>query len=243
MLKPIYIFGLILTLGTVALFLHQKTSLHFSNTQTWDTSLLTTLAEGDMRTKSLDDNIHLSQPPTNISFGSMKDLFFLHVYQFGRTPEIENEIREEQQIRQAKFGDTSLEEIFSDKVETEILITTMVANLDVIILSNKYEYDRVRPHFLDPLLSTVIETPHHPAYPSGHATQSYFIALVLGELNPNQKETYEASAKRIGKNREYAGVHYPSDTLAGQELARQYYQIIKETPWYQNQKEKAKLEW
>ena len=100
--------------------------------------------------------------------------------------------------------------------------------IELSILSNKKYYDRVRPSILseelyslgiiDKILKPWIEIPTHPAYPSGHATQSMYIATILTHFDPDNKELYEQAAEEISTNREIAGLHYRSDSLAGYEL-------------------------
>ena len=65
-----------------------------------------------------------------------------------------------------------------------------------------------------------IELPTHPAYPSGHATQTMYIATILTHFDPDNREIYKQTADEISTNREIAGLHYRSDSLAGYELGR-----------------------
>ena len=83
----------------------------------------------------------------------------------------------------------------------------------------KKHFDRVRPSFLDEQITPCIPVPGHPAYPSGHATEAFSVALVLGHVEPVHAQAYLRVASTIAHNREIAGVHYRSDTLAGQRLA------------------------
>lgn len=48
-------------------------------------------------------------------------------------------------------------------------------------------------------------------------------------LSPREEwsELLKALAARISINREYAGVHYPSDTEAGERLAAQTFQVLR----------------
>ena len=82
---------------------------------------------------------------------------------------------------------------------------------------------RPRPNQLDPTIETVVGVPGHPAYPSGHSTQAHLMALVGYEISRDRKirATLWAAADRIAENREYAGLHYRSDSLCGTELGRQ----------------------
>jgi acid phosphatase (class A) len=141
------------------------------------------------------------------------------------------------------FGSQKLQELFNTKPHTANLLATSLYELDIVILHYKKQYDRVRPSWLDTSITTTIAVPPHPSYPSGHATQSYFIALILGELDSKNAEVYIEDANRVAHNREIAGVHYPSDSTAGQDLARQYFTLIKETEWYKNSLAEAKKEW
>lgn len=112
------------------------------------------------------------------------------------------------------------------------------------VMRAKYHYHRARPIQYDLAATMLIDCPPHPSYPSGHATQAFLLAQVLGEcaglgelanLGPLRKVhdtwarpdikhpgaliVYEL-AERIATNREYAGVHVPSETRAGHQLSR-----------------------
>lgn len=91
------------------------------------------------------------------------------------------------------------------------------------IMYFKARWRRARPDHLEPFIHTAFGVPGHPAYPSGHSTQSHLIALVGYEVcrDPAIRATLWAAAERIAQNREYAGVHYRSDSACGVELAHQ----------------------
>lgn len=72
-----------------------------------------------------------------------------------------------------------------------------------------------RPHMLAHDLAPPIRTPSHSAYPSGHATEAFAAAAVLGALYPQSFMLLRQMACRIALNRGYAGVHYPVDHHAG----------------------------
>ncbi len=110
------------------------------------------------------------------------------------------------------------------------IIARNIQSIDLPIYVAKKYYDRVRPSILaqelfeqdiiDSTLTTTIDIPGHPAYPSGHATQAMFIAELLSYYDPIHRECYQRMADEIGRNREVAGVHYRSDTLAGYQLGK-----------------------
>jgi membrane-associated phospholipid phosphatase len=85
-----------------------------------------------------------------------------------------------------------------------------------------------------------VPVPGHSSYPSGHATQARLIALcmtyVLGLVRPALPagdiaaitETLAALARRVARNREIAGLHFPSDSQAGQKLAEAAFAALAE---------------
>jgi hypothetical protein len=89
------------------------------------------------------------------------------------------------------------------------------------IMHFKHRWKRPRPTQIEPRISPVVVCPCHPAYPSGHSTQAHLVALVLGDLSnqTNVKKALWDKADRIAQNREYAGLHYESDSAAGAKLA------------------------
>tara|TARA_R100001015_G_C4607820_1_gene162963 strand:+ start:612 stop:1262 length:651 start_codon:yes stop_codon:yes gene_type:complete len=94
----------------------------------------------------------------------------------------------------------------------------------VFVHTLKYKFNRPRPEQLSPFHQTGITTPvsvsgRTPAYPSGHASQSRFIARYIGHRFPDYAEGAMVLADRIAQSRIDGGVHYPSDNKAGQELA------------------------
>jgi len=86
--------------------------------------------------------------------------------------------------------------------------------------------NRPRPSHVCPALLPPIQVPGHASYPSGHATQAHLIAkcvqLVLpaaAAMTAPLTADLDALAARIARNREIAGLHYPSDSAAGLVLA------------------------
>jgi len=104
---------------------------------------------------------------------------------------------------------------------TEKLIYTVLRLAQHIGFHYKTVFDRARPNQVDPSLRPFIPNPPHPAYPSNHAFQMFSIAEVMTRILPGSPQSAELYrvAQRVGENREYAGLHYKSDTEAGQRLA------------------------
>ena len=100
------------------------------------------------------------------------------------------------------------------------LLDLMNRELRRAIVSQKLRFDRVRPSFVDGEVELVIPNPDHPAYPSGHAAQARFFAEVFAAWEPGRAGEHRSLAVDVARNREYAGVHYPGDTRAGERFAR-----------------------
>ena len=91
---------------------------------------------------------------------------------------------------------------------------------------------RVRPSEVLPALLPPISVPGHASFPSGHATQARLIARCVKSILPFTdaqgtvqdvlaavQPGLDALAFRIARNREIAGLHYPSDSEGGRILA------------------------
>jgi hypothetical protein len=101
-------------------------------------------------------------------------------------------------------------------------------------------------------LAPTIYTPGHAAYPSGHATQVHLIANLMDMIAPELATASRRLANRIAKNREVAGMHYPSDSAAGKWCADQIMTVLTASgagasrvlhPPFQQLLDAARAEW
>jgi acid phosphatase (class A) len=106
----------------------------------------------------------------------------------------------------------------------------------------KLTFNRARPQQICPALVPLINSPSHASFPSAHSLESHMIALALAEVRPGAERILTALADRIGRNREVAGVHYPSDTLAGRQIAKKTFPMLKACPIFQQVLRTALLE-
>lgn len=102
----------------------------------------------------------------------------------------------------------------------------------------KHRFNRGRPiHTCGSRVGvTTVPTPGHPSYPGGHAAQCHAAVLLLEAviklMKPivsNQSELVKAmleAAERVTENRVVAGIHFPSDSFAGKQLALQYVPML-----------------
>ena len=90
----------------------------------------------------------------------------------------------------------------------------------------KHHFDRARPSYVCPGLLPPFGPPAHTSFPSGHALQSWLLTRLLSRVAPSYSVPLRWLARRVALNRERAGLHYPSDTIAGRLLAGRCRDII-----------------
>ncbi|MCZ8286217.1 MAG: phosphatase PAP2 family protein, partial [Bacteroidia bacterium] len=85
----------------------------------------------------------------------------------------------------------------------------------------KHAFACPRADTLSPQIQSMIPSPGHSSWPSGHATEAFLTATLLQALLPQgskYQEQLQRLAARIAVNRTVAGVHYPVDTAVGRLL-------------------------
>jgi membrane-associated phospholipid phosphatase len=117
------------------------------------------------------------------------------------------------------------------------------------VMQYKRHFNRARPSQFSPALLPPIDVPGHASFPSGHATESFLIALCLERVMPAAASTpanvtapdnppppnpgispLQQMAARIARNREVLGLHFPSDSKAGRKLALESFNILLQCP-------------
>lgn len=125
---------------------------------------------------------------------------------------------------------------------TADLIAHVWQDASYFIWSAKYKYQRIRPYKIETALNYLEET-NWPAYPSGHAANSYVVAYIYQELAPEFTDTFVKDAFDMAHSREIIGVHYPSDSEASRVLARQIVNKLFENEKFIRDFEVARMEW
>jgi len=191
-----------------------STNATFSNTQKWG------IFEKNIFNKKSEiiDNLYINAPrkkypsnnssTTNYEISDIKEK--IKDVSIKQRINIINELEFDNIIRKFKTSN-KLRKSLEDSIN-EIV--------DPIIMKLKDEYDRVRPSHLDKKIKPIIDVPKHPSYPSGHSTQSFYIAYQLSKIRHDKQDEYMKIANSIAENREYAGVHYKSDSTYGKILGK-----------------------
>jgi hypothetical protein len=104
-----------------------------------------------------------------------------------------------------------------------ILACTQAAINDAFVMTWYYKYKWLvaRPNQLDPHLETIVCTPRHPSYPSGHAAVAGCAEVMLSYFFPGEKHHLRKLAEECADSRLYAGVHFPIDNTEGLAIGRQ----------------------
>ena len=208
--------------GPTSIILTQRTQrtqrtknddLRFSNTMKWDQEIWN-IHVNTILNQTILDQLQLPPPPRNDSLTTSKEIHDLLIKKSARNAsnqkDIENEIDTFHYLTR-----------FSNDVQEIKELNNFIIFSNAYIIYFKKFFDRVRPRVLEPQIEPTIKPPGHPAYPSGHATKAYAFALLMSKKYPHRKDEFMRIANTIATNRELAGVHYASDTLAGLKLALQ----------------------
>jgi acid phosphatase (class A) len=83
----------------------------------------------------------------------------------------------------------------------------------------KRRWNRTRPYLADPRIEPCVTEEKTGSYPSGHAVGGILRATILSEICPEKKAALMSLGRQLGDDRMIAGMHYPSDVVAGQKLS------------------------
>ncbi len=206
----------------------------------WAPKLLKIIESGPILL-SRDEVFDVAPPPKNSSKETQEELAKLHKFA--------KEERTEETIQRILYENTGVsahqmfvkERLIDKENYQTLLLMEMIDNDNIyFILERKKHFARPRPTEIDPTLTTVIDNPPHPAYPSGHATQTYINALVLADFDPENAEVYKQFAIDVAHRREIAGVHYPSDSEAGRKLAADVLARLRAISAFEKKYQRAK---
>lgn len=158
-------------------------------------------------------------PPEPGSAADRADLKAVFDWQQRRTPE--------QCARANGAAHADFENFFGDispfpdplPAEAAAIFKRLKTETDGVAADIKDMFKRKRPFLRDPALNPCLGRAGGLAYPSGHATISRLLALVLAELAPARRGEFLKRADEAALDRVIGGVHHPADIEAGKRLA------------------------
>lgn len=207
----------------------------------WGDKIMSVFDSGPM-ILSRDDSFGVALPPANDSQVTKDELAFLKG--------LETSARDDDTISRINFENVArnaqeffVQEGLISAVDYKTLEFLALVNNDhrYFILERKKHFSRARPSQLDEGLVRVVENPAYAGYPSGFASQSYMIYLVLSDFDPENAVRYKQFAIDVAHRREIAGVSYPSDSAAGRQLARDVLARLREMPTLEAKYQDTKL--
>ncbi len=161
-------------------------------------------------------------PPADDSPAGQADLLTLRKVQEYRTPE---QVAEAQRVSKLEPCDFA-QPVFGQWIDKESCPKTHRNLREIeraagkIMEDAKRHWKRQRPYQRDPELRPVVGRPGDNSYPSGHSFAQTLWAVVYSEAFPEHAKEFDALARRTQWGRVMGGVHYPTDTSAGYELAQ-----------------------
>ncbi len=151
-------------------------------------------------------------------------------------------IRTKKQVGFAKYANDLSVETFAPIISKDLfkvdaaalknLLEDAAQNVKASYFALKDRYKRLRPYEANSDVHAVVKLGDSFSYPSGHATRAMFIAKLLSEVFPGREKELNAYAYRIAYSRVFAGVHFPSDVLAGLKLGEAYAIAVQNLPDY-----------
>lgn len=90
----------------------------------------------------------------------------------------------------------------------------------------KYIYWGIRPYEYDTTYQQILGQPPFPGYPSGHATTSNSVALVLAYLFPNDAAYFTIKAQECAESRFEGGIHFRTDNTVGLDLGSKVANVV-----------------
>jgi acid phosphatase (class A) len=126
---------------------------------------------------------------------------------------------------------------------TARLLADVETDEDIAATVAKDFFKRERPWLIDKQLKSCSQDDAPlSAYPSGHATMAYAMAVVLASLIPAKGQAIMARAADYSENRLVCGMHRRRDIQAGQVLGTAVAEILLRKPAFQPEYQAARLE-
>jgi acid phosphatase (class A) len=211
--------------------------------RSWDPDFYGLAVFSQFAEKRWSEAIAIEDPPSNESAETREELAqLLHLAETVRPERLPEIIRQD-----TGFPDYFLRLLMispESHPETFKLMKVAARCAEMLMAWAKLKFSRPRPQQLLPALMPPISAQNHPAYPSGHAMMSRLMAFCLADAAPDFRPALMELSDEIGHNREIAGAHYHSDTLAGQSIAEQAHdKVLVNCSLYADLVQRARREW
>jgi len=154
---------------------------------------------------------------------SRRELAFMHRLQATRTP---------RDVARAEAGSRPDLGYFLDALGSPLdpegmpgtvaLLRQARRDLKPVVAQLKADFARPRPYTVDATLDPALPTDGSFSFPSKHAALGVLYGSLLSLLDPPDRDALMREGRRIGDDRVMAGLHWPSDDVAGQRLGQAF---------------------
>ena len=107
----------------------------------------------------------------------------------------------------------------------EIMWSTLLAS--ILVFGAEIIIGRTRPFLVDPSLAVLVPRPHTMSFPSAHASIAYALAFMTLHWSMRVGIGAVLLADLVAFGRIAAGVHYPTDVLAGILVALVAFAVVR----------------
>jgi len=213
--------------------------------RSWDPDFYGLVIYAEFSQQRWADVIRLDPPPANESDQTQREIQQLLAFAQAQRPAMLPEIKVQDRQFPSYFERLLMISPASHPATFDLM--KVAARCSEMLMAHfKWRFSRPRPQQLAPALMPPLMAQNHASYPSGHAMMSRLMALCLSDAAGDEFEpSLLQLSEQIGRNREIAGVHYPSDTNAGQDVAAQAHRLLNSGPLqlYNQLVNEAREEW
>lgn len=185
----------------------------------------------------------IGDPPEDTSPEHAQEIGHMLDIQATRTPEDEQRCKQEVKLNIFLFSNVLGDWFNAGNVPiTQQVMDEARANAGQVTTAAKDLYKRVRPSVANPKIHPCVPPERSYSYPSGHTVAGIVWATLLSEIFPEKRDALMARGKRIGDDRVLAGMHYPTDVIAGRKLGEEIARRLLADQAFRAELEKAKQE-
>ena len=175
----------------------------------------------------------LPPPPTEDSVVGRAELETLLQVQADRTPEQIDRAKRVARQTVTSFARPVLGNWFHSKdfPRTMAVFAEIEKERRMIVDDQvKRHWNRTRPYIYSSGVHPVVGRPNNTSYPSGHASAAALWGTIFAAAFPDKATEFKQQIREAAWCRVLAGVHYPSDTIAGEMLGEAIGKAMLKSP-------------
>lgn len=185
----------------------------------------------------------IGDPPKDLSPEHEQEVRHMLDLQATRSPADEQRCQQEVKLSVFLFSNVLGHWFNADDLPiTHQVMDEARINAGHVTTAAKDLYQRPRPPVANPKIHPCVPLERSYSYPSGHTVTGIVWATLLSEIFPEKREALMALGKQIGDDRVLAGMHYPTDVIAGRKLGTEIARRLLADESFKTELEKARQE-